>query len=186
MRPKSEGGLLYQSGQVEVISSLDTDGVSIPYDIRFGVWVVFEGDTSYIRNCFEEYGVHTDDSGRYASIYKRWHHIGLEVGVSVASVGVRQEPTGVPTSFGADVMAAAKKDLKAGDTLDGEGGYTVVGRLAPAEASLRIGALPLGLAHELIVKNDVRAGQPVTWDDVTYDSNAPAVKVRQEMESQYR
>ena len=55
MRPVREGGHLHHKGQVEVISSLETDGRLIPYDIRFGVWVVFEGETEYIRHCFTEY-----------------------------------------------------------------------------------------------------------------------------------
>ena len=182
MRPKAVGGCLHHDGQVEVVSSLDSSGAPIPYDIRYGVWVVFEGETTYIQNCFEEYGVKTDDTGRYASLYKRWHLIGLEVGISVASVGLRGESTGAPTGFRADVMAVAKRDLKAGEVLDGEGGYTVVGRLAPAEKSLKLGALPLGLAHGLKLKNDKSSGQPVTWEDVEFDENAIAIKVRREME----
>tara|TARA_E500000331_G_scaffold99218_1_gene96024 strand:- start:84514 stop:85869 length:1356 start_codon:yes stop_codon:yes gene_type:complete len=185
MRPKAIGGCLHHDGQVEVVSSLDSSGTPIPYDIRYGVWVVFEGDTSYIQNCFEEYGVKTDDTGRYASLYKRWHMIGLEVGISVASVGVRGESTGAPTGFRADVMAAAKRDLKVGEVLDGEGGYTVVGQLASAEKSLQLGALPLGLAHGLKLKNVKIQGQPLTWDDVHFDSNDIAIKVRREMESTY-
>ena len=185
MRPKPVGGCLYHDGKVEVVSSLDSSGSPIPYDIRYGVWVVFEGDTTYIQNCFEEYGVKTDDTGRYASLYKRWHMICLEVGISVASVGVRGESTGAPTGFRADVMAVAKRDLKPGEVLDGEGGYTVVGQLAPAEKSIKLGALPLGLAHGLKLKNMKNAGQPITWDDVHFDKNAIAIKVRREMESTY-
>ena len=182
MRPKSEGGHLHHKGQVEVISSLETDGRVIPYDIRFGVFVVFEGETEYIRNCFKEYMVRTDSSGRYACLYKRWHLIGLEVGISVASVGLRGEPTGCPTGFRADVVATAKRDLKAGETLDGEGGYTVFGKLMPAEASLKIGALSLGLAHGVKLLKPVAAGQPVRWADVAADESSPAVKLRREME----
>ena len=183
MRPKSEGGQLHHTGQVEVISSLELDGQPIPYDIRFGVWVVFEGDSEYIRRCFVEYGVRTDDSGRYACMYKRWHLIGLEVGISVASVGLRNEPTGVAIGFFADVVARAKRDLKTGETLDGEGGYTVVGRLMPASDSLSQSALPLGLAHGVTLKNPVAAGQIVRWTDVRLDESVPAVKSRREMES---
>ena len=183
MRPKSEGGKLQHTGQVEVISSLELDGQPIPYDIRFGVWVVFEGDTEYIRRCFSEYGVRTDDSGRYACMYKRWHLIGLEVGISVASVGLRNEPTGVATGFRADVVASAKRDLKAGETLDGEGGYTVVGKLMPANDSLSQGALPLGLAHQVTLQHPVAAGQIVRWTDVRLDESVPAVKSRREMEA---
>jgi predicted homoserine dehydrogenase-like protein len=97
-RPRSEGGVLERKGMVEVISSLETDGRKIPYDIRMGVWVTVEGETEYIRNCFEEYNAHTDPSGRYFTLYKRWHLIGLEVGYSVASVALRGEPTGVATA----------------------------------------------------------------------------------------
>jgi len=182
MRPASEGGHLHHKGQVEVISSLETDGRVIPYDIRFGVFVVFEGETEYIRNCFKEYMVRTDSSGRYACLYKRWHLIGLEVGISVASVGLRNEPTGCPTGFRADVVATAKRDLKAGEILDGEGGYTVVGKLMPADASLKIGALSLGLAHNVKLLRPVAAGQPVRWTDVSVDESSQAVQVRREME----
>ncbi len=158
-RPIAEGGVLHQKGQVEVISSLERDGTPIGYDIRFGVFVVFEGDTEYIRNCFKEYMVRTDPSGRYACLYKRWHLIGLEVGISVASVGLRGEATGSATCFNADVVATAKRDLKPGETLDGEGGYTVWGKLFPAQKSLQIGGLPLGLAHNVKLARAVRQGQ---------------------------
>ena len=183
MRPRSEGGVLHHKGQVEVVSSLERDGTVIPYDIRFGVFVVFEGETDYIRRCFSEYGVKTDDSGRYACMYKRWHLIGLEVGISVASVGLRGEPTGCATGWRADAVATAKKDLKPGEILDGEGGYTVVGRLMPAEDSIARGCLPLGLAHGWKLLKPVAAGQPLSWSDVAFDANVAAVKLRREMEA---
>jgi predicted homoserine dehydrogenase-like protein len=185
MRPREEGGKLHHKGQVEVISSLEADGKPISYDIRFGVWVVFEGDTEYIRRCFTEYGVRTDPSGRYACLYKRWHLIGLEVGISVASVGLRNEPTGCPTGFRADAVATAKRDLKAGEILDGEGGYTVVGKLTPAQDSLAVGALPLGLAHQVKLINPVAAGQAVRWSDVVVDETSSAVKIRREVEQRF-
>src|SRR5215467_2612757 len=147
------------------------------------MWVVFEGESEYIRRCFMEYGVRTDSSGRYACMYKRWHLIGLEVGISVASVGLRGEPTGCPSGFRADAVASAKRDLNAGEMLDGEGGYTVVGRLMPAEDSIRLGALPLGLAHQVKLLNSVRAGAPVLWSDVAFDASSSAVRVRREMEA---
>jgi predicted homoserine dehydrogenase-like protein len=183
MRPREEGGVLHHKGQVEVISSLEKDGKPIPYDIRFGVFVVFEGETDYIQRCFSEYGVKTDPSGRYACLYKRWHLIGLEVGISVASVGLRNEPTGCATGWRADAVAVAKKNLSAGEVLDGEGGYTVVGRLMPAADSLNRGCLPLGLAHGWKMLNAVAAGEPLTWRDVACDESSTAVRARREMES---
>jgi predicted homoserine dehydrogenase-like protein len=185
MRPRAEGGVLHHKGQVEVVSSLEPDGTPIAYDIRFGVWAAFEGETDYIRRCFAEYGVKTDDSGRYACLYKRWHLIGLEVGISVASVGLRGEPTGCATGFRADAIATAKRALKPGEILDGEGGYTVVGKLAPAQDSLAQGCLPLGLAHGWKVLKPVAAGAPVRWSDVAVDPNVSAVRLRREMEQAY-
>jgi predicted homoserine dehydrogenase-like protein len=184
-RPIAEGGVLHQKGQVEVISSLERDGREIAYDIRFGVFVVFEGDTEYLRNCFKEYMVRTDPSGRYACLYKRWHLIGLEVGVSVASVGLRGEATGVAIGFNADAVATAKRDLNAGEVLDGEGGYTVLGKLLPASTSIEMGALPLGLANGAKLGHSVKAGEPLKWTDVALDEALPAVRTRREMEAMF-
>ncbi|MGH8848656.1 MAG: flagellar biosynthesis protein FlgA, partial [Polaromonas sp.] len=124
---------------------------------------------------------------------KRWHLIGLEVGVSVASVALRGEPTGVATCWNADVVATAKRDLEPGDMLDGEGGYTVWGKLLPASASRQMGGvhdqkkggLPLGLAHQVKVVRAVRKGQSLSWGDVAMDTSTPAYKVRQEMETMF-
>ncbi|KQX87027.1 NAD(P)H-dependent oxidoreductase [Variovorax sp. Root473] len=182
-RPRSEGGVLERKGMVEVISSLEADGRKIPYDIRMGVWVTVEAETDYIKNCFEEYNAHTDPSGRYFTLYKRWHLIGLEVGLSVASVALRGEPTGVATGWNADVVATAKRDLAAGEMLDGEGGYTVWGKLLPAERSLRLGGLPLGLAHNVKLVRPVKKGQSLSWADVAMDTTTAAYRLRQEMET---
>ena len=184
-RPREEGGVLERKGMVEVISSLEANGRKIPYDIRMGVWVTVEGETEYIRNCFEEYNAHTDPSGRYFTLYKRWHLIGLEVGVSVASVALRGEPTGVATGWNADVVATAKRDLRPGDLLDGEGGYTVWGKLLPATTSARIGGLPLGLAHDVKVVRGVKKGQSLSWDDVAIDTSTQAYRIRRAMEDMF-
>jgi predicted homoserine dehydrogenase-like protein len=185
-RPKSEGGALHFKGQIEVLSSLERDGRTIPHNIRWGVFVAFEGDTEYVRRCFTEYGMITDPDSRYAALYKRWHLIGLELGISVASVGLRGEPTGCPDGFRADAVAAAKRDLKPGEILDGEGGYTVVGRLMPAKDSLAIGGLPIGLAHKVKVVRPVKAGAALSWKDVEVDTAQDAVRLRREMEALFR
>ena len=185
-RPINEGGVLEKKGMVEVISSLEANGRKIPYDIRMGVWVTVEAETDYIKNCFEEYNAHTDPSGRYFTLYKRWHLIGLEVGMSVASVALRQEATGVAHCWNADVVATAKRDLKPGELLDGEGGYTVWGKLLPAQKSLAMGGLPLGLAHDIKVIRPVQKGQSLCWDDVAVDTSTHAYKIRQELEQKFK
>jgi len=186
MRLQSDGGVLSAKGVVDVVSSLNPDGSPVGYDIRKGVWVCVEAPTDYIRRCFREYQVFTDPDGRCMVQYKKWHLIGLELGISVASVGLRREPTGAGRHFNADVVATAKRDLKAGEMLDGEGGYTVFGKLFPARESLRVGSLPLGLAHHLKLRRDVRQDQSLTWDDVVIDAELPAYRVRKEMEALFQ
>ena len=183
LRPKSEGGHLHHRGQVEVISSVERDGRPVFRDLRWGVYVTFAAGHEYVRKCFQEYGIVTDPSGEYAAMYKPSHLIGLELGISVASVALRKEATGAATGFRADCVATAKRDLMAGETLDGEGGYTVYGKLMPASASLAAGGLPIGLAHKVKLVRDVPAGRPVAWDDVAIDGSSEAARIRREMEA---
>ena len=131
LRPRDAGGQLHHAGQVEVVSSLHRDGSAVPRDLRWGVYVTFAADSDYVRKCFQEYGLVTDPQGNYSAMYKPFHLIGLELGISVASIGLRGEATGAPDGFRGDVVAVAKRDLQPGERLDGEGGYTVYGRLMP-------------------------------------------------------
>ncbi|MCX8005809.1 MAG: SAF domain-containing protein, partial [Burkholderiaceae bacterium] len=183
LKPREEGGVLARRGQVEVVSSLERDGRPVFRDLRWGVYVTFAAGSDYVRRCFREYGLVTDPSGEYAALYKPYHLIGLELGITVASVGLRGEATGTPRAFLADVAAVAKRDLRAGETLDGEGGYTVYGKLLPAAISLARQALPIGLAHGVRLQRAVAAGEMVRWGDVAYDATDVAVRLRREMEA---
>ena len=183
MRPKSVGGVLDGPWMVEVISSLTPHGEPVAYYIRKGVWVCIEAYTDYIKNCFEEYKVTTDDSGRYSCLYKRWHLIGLELGMSVASVAVRGEATGAPVCFNADVAAVAKTALHVCTILDCEGGATIYGGLRPAATSVAAGYLPLGLANKALLIRPVIPDQVLTWDDVELDTNRLAFQFRRETEA---
>jgi predicted homoserine dehydrogenase-like protein len=182
LKPRAAGGTLHHAGQVEVISSLERDGRPVFRDLRWGVYVTFSAEHEYVRRCFQEYGIVTDPSGEYASMYKPSHLIGLELGVSVASAALRREATGAATGWRGDCVATAKRALRAGEMLDGEGGYTVWGRLMPAADSAEKRALPIGLAHKVKLKRDLAEGATVSWDDVEFDANSEAVKVRREME----
>jgi predicted homoserine dehydrogenase-like protein len=186
LRPAAEGGQLHHKGQVEVVSSLERDGRPVFRDLRWGVYVVFEAPSDYVKRCFAEYGLITDPSGRYAALYKPYHLIGLELGISVASAGLRGEATGAPTAFRGDAVATAKRDLKEGEVLDGEGGFTVWGKLMPASESLRVGGLPIGLAHHVTLRRAVKAGASLTWNNVVVDEMSEAVRIRREMEAQSR
>jgi len=182
LRPRSVGGSLDHAGQVEVISSVERDGRPVFRDLRWGVYVTFAAGHEYVRRCFQEYGIVTDASGEYASMYKPSHLIGLELGISVASAALRREATGSATGWRGDCVATAKRALRAGELLDGEGGYTVWGRLMPAADSASKRALPIGLAHKVKLKRDLAEGATVSWDDVEFDASAEAVKIRREME----
>lgn len=186
LRPKSVGGVLEREGMVEVVSSLERDGRPVFRDLRWGVYVVLKAPNDYAKACFKQYGLKTDDSGVYAAMYKPYHLIGLELGISVLSAALRHEPTGQTRSFRGDVASVAKRQLKAGEMLDGEGGYTVWGKLVSADQSLKMGILPIGLAHKVKLRNDVPAGQAVTWSDIEIPNDSEAVRVRQAMEQRFQ
>jgi predicted homoserine dehydrogenase-like protein len=181
-KPRREGGTLEKAGVTEVTSSVYRDGSNVPHHLALGTFVVIEGETDYARRCFKEYAMLPDSSGKYAALYRPIHMIGLELGISVASAALRNEPTGAPTGFRSDVVATAKRDLKAGEMLDGEGGYCVWGKQTPADVSLEQELLPLGLAHNVKLLRDIAQGSALKWTDVAYDPNDAAVKFRREME----
>ena len=183
--PMSDGGVLHHKGQVEVISSRQRDGNDVISNLRWGVYVTFEAPSEYVERCFADYGLITDPSGRYTALWRPYHLIGLELGISVAHVGLLKMPTGVARAFSADVAATAKRDLHPGEILDGEGGFTVWGRLMPAAASLAQGVLPIGLAHDLKVIRAVPKGRVVTWADVEAPADNLAVRFRREMEQAF-
>jgi predicted homoserine dehydrogenase-like protein len=186
LKPATDGGALPKRGMVEVVSSLERDGRPVHRDLRWGVYVTIAAPSDYVRKCFAEYGLKTDGSGTYAAMYKPYHLIGLELGISVASLALRREPTGLTRTFSADAVATAKRNLVVGETLDGEGGFTVYGKLVPAARSLASNAVPIGLAHNIVVKRPIKAGSIVTWRDVVADEDAQAVRVRREMETLFR
>jgi predicted homoserine dehydrogenase-like protein len=184
LRGRKNGGALRQDGMVEVVSCLERDGRPVFRDLRWGVYVVLKAPNEYARTCFGEYGLKTDASGWYAAMYKPYHLIGLELGISVLSAALRGEPTGQSRAFTGDVVAIAKRALKAGESLDGEGGYTVWGKLVPASRSLSEGAVPIGLAHGIKLVRDVAAGRTVCWSDVAA-VDSEAMRVRREMERRF-
>ncbi|HET6519622.1 MAG TPA: SAF domain-containing protein, partial [Geminicoccaceae bacterium] len=182
LKPRAEGGRLAHAGMVEIAASQEPDGREVFNNVRFGVFVTFRAPDEYSRQCFAQYGLKTDRSGWYASLWRPFHLIGLETGISVANAALRGEPTGSSRFWQGDAVATAKRDLKAGEVLDGEGGYLLWGRLMRAADSLDRGALPIGLAHGVRLRHPVAKDQPVRWSDVEIDETLEAVRVRREME----
>ncbi len=181
LRPRDAGGQLESSGQVEVVSSLERDGRPVARDLRWGVYCVFEAPNDYSAACFSQYGMNTDDSGRYSAMFKPFHLIGMELNISILSAALKNQATGSPQDFNADVVAVAKRDIDTGEQLDGEGGYTVWGKLMPASASIAANALPIGLASNVIVTRPIKPGQVVTLDDIRADTSSQAWRVRERM-----
>jgi predicted homoserine dehydrogenase-like protein len=181
LRPSASGGQLERGGTVEVISDLERDGRHVHNDLRQGVYVIFRAPSAYTTACFAQNGLTTDPSGEVAALWRPVHLIGLELGISVASAALRGEPTGSPQNLRADVVATAKRDLAAGETLDGEGGETVWGRLMPAAASRALDGLPIGLAHHVRLKRAIAAGEPLSMADVVVDETEPAVMLRRSL-----
>jgi predicted homoserine dehydrogenase-like protein len=167
-------------GYVEVISSLHRDGRPVERDLRWGVYVVLEAMTDYAQSCFKQYGLRTDASGRFAGTYKPFHLIGMELGISIYSVVLRGEPTAAPTAFRGDAVAIAKQDLAEGALLDGEGGFSVWGKLIPAQRSLALDALPIGLSKDVRLTRAIPAGEIIRTSDVALDLTSQAVELRRE------
>lgn len=176
-KPRDAGGVLERAGTLEVVSSLNPDGSPVPGDLRWGVFVVVRAGSDYVARCFSEYGIRTDSSGTYAALYRPTHWVGLEVGVSVARAVLRGEATGQPAERLAEVVAVAKRDLRPGDVLDGEGGYTVFGKLLPAQKADGLDALPVGLAHGVRVRSPVARGSVVRLADVELDRTQEAASL---------
>jgi predicted homoserine dehydrogenase-like protein len=183
-RPSSAGGVLANEASVDVMSSVTRAGEWIPFNTQEGVFVVVKATNAYVSGCFTEYPWHPDPTGQYAALYRPYHYVGLELNISIANAVLRGVATGSPKGFYGDVVATAKKDLAAGELLDGEGGYTVWGKLVSAETSVRERLLPVALAHHVPLKNDVPKGQSVSWDDVVIDESLnTALELRRETEA---
>ena len=167
---------------MEVVSSIERDGRPVTNDLRWGVYVVLEAQNDYASKCFKEYGMNTDSSGRYSAMFKPFHLIGLELNVSILSASLRGVPTGSTKDFCGDVVAVAKRDLKSGEVLDGEGGATVWGKLLPAKDSICKQYLPIGLAQDIALKRPIQVGTVITWDDVKFDLTDEVIAFRKSME----
>ena len=186
LKPKEHGGVLENSGIVEVVSSLERNGIEIPDNLRWGVFVVFKSDSIYTEQCFREYGVPVDDSGKYAALWRPIHLIGSELGFSVATALLDNKSTGATKFFKGDAVSVAKRNLKAGESLDGEGGTTVWGKLIPASKSITLNALPIGLAHNVKLLNDVPEGHVISQKDISPISESNAYTLRKEMEADFK
>lgn len=186
LKEKNKGGLLEKNEQVEVVSSLERDGRPVFKDLRWGVYAVLQAPNDYAASCFKQYGMNTDQSGEFSAMYKPFHLIGMELNTSIFSAALLKLPTGQTKYFKGDVVSVSKRNLKKGEKLDGEGGFTVWGKLIPASTSLNLQALPIGLANDMYLKNDIDKDKILTWNDVEFDTNNEIIRYRHQMENKFR
>ena len=179
MIPKSEGGVIDYDGQVEVISSIDLDKKDVPHDLRWGVYIVLKAQNEYVKNCFKDYGMVTDPSGNYSAIWRPYHYVGLELAQSIYSVALDNKATGFTKNYNADVAAIAKKDLKIGDKLDGEGGFCARGRLITSQKSKKENILPLGLSDNATVKKNINKDELIKLSDVELNLPKEVIDARE-------
>ena len=178
MIPKHEGGLIEFDGQVEVISSIDLDKKDIPNDLRWGVYIVIKAKNEYVKNCFKDYGMVTDSTGNYSAIWRPYHYIGLELAQSIYSIALDNRATGYSKNYNAEVASVAKKDLKAGEKLDGEGGFCVKGKLITSQKSKKEMILPLGLTDKAILKRDINKDEFIKLGDVELNLPREVIEAR--------
>jgi homoserine dehydrogenase len=176
--PKQEGGLIDFDGQVEVISSIDLNKNDIPNDLRWGVYIVIKAKNEYVKNCFKDYGMVTDSSGNYSAIWRPYHYIGLELAQSIYSIALDNRATGFTKKYNADVASYAKKDLKIGDKLDGEGGFCARGKLITSQKSKDEKILPLGLTDNAILKKNINKDQVIRLEDVELNLPKEVIEAR--------
>jgi predicted homoserine dehydrogenase-like protein len=181
-RPAADGGRLPRSGLVDIAASQEPDGREVFNNIRYGVFVTFKAPNEYTKACFKQYGLLVDPSGWYGSMWRPFHMIGLETAISVLSAVLRHEPTGCSKEFRGDAVATAKRDLKPGELLDGEGGFAVWANAIPATKSLAAAGLPIGLAHNVKLVRPVAKDTIVTFDDVVIERDLDVLALRKEME----
>ena len=176
--PKKDGGLIDFEGQVEVISSIDLNKKDIPNDLRWGVYIVIKAQNEYVKNCFKDYGMVTDSSGNYSAIWRPYHYIGLELAQSIYSIALDNRATGYTKKYNADVASVAKKDLKVGEKLDGEGGFCARGKLITSQNSKNEMILPLGLTDNAILKKNINKDEIIKIGDVELNLPKEVIEAR--------
>lgn len=167
-RPTEEGGILQNGyGKVEWVNG-----------IAPGVFVIISSDLPFVKH---EMNYLSMGEGPNWVLYRPYHLCSLETPLTVAKAVVDNTSTLVPMDGGlvCETVAVAKKDLKAGEMLDGIGGYTVYGVVDTHENMLKDNGVPLGV----ITKNtkllkDVKKGQTITYDMVDLDDNSLIVQLR--------
>jgi len=167
---REKGGILGQEGVVEAISAIHPDEQFIERHLRGGLYAVIDAPADYYRNSLASYGdiigVFIGKRSRYALLYRPHHLIGHEMPVTVARMMLYGHDCGAPVTKTSEVIAQAKRPLKAGEILDGEGGFTVYGLIERASIARQEKLVPMGLTHGAKVLRDIAEDEGITFDNV--------------------
>lgn len=124
--------------------------------------------------------------GPFYVFYTPYHLCHFEVPTSIARAVLFHDPVITPIGRPyVDVVATAKKDLKAGEILDGIGGYMSYGQAENADQTVAEKLLPMGLAEGCKLKRDVPKDRVLTYDDVDVPANRLCDRLRQEQSEKF-
>ena len=170
---KKDGGILNRHGVVEYVNG-----------IAPGVFVTVTTSNEEIAY---QMGYHSMGPGPLWTLYRPYHLCNLETPLTVAKIVIDGEPTIIPLDGPvSECIAVAKRDLKAGETIDGIGGYTTYGSIATAEETYAKGYVVYALVNKNTrMKCDVKKGTLLTLDMVELDTSTQLYQVRKEQDKMY-
>lgn len=179
-----EGGLLSQHGVIELANSVAEDGKTVLDDsLKMGVFVVIRTEHPFIMEDLTNYHCHPGGDGKNFLLYRPYHLVAVEAPITIARAALYGMPTGTPRATpSADVVTVAKRDLKAGEMLDGGGGYTVLGQSEKAKVAKEEGLLPLGLAGGAVLKEDVKQRAVIGYGMVELQEDSLVLQLRREQD----
>jgi predicted homoserine dehydrogenase-like protein len=185
MSLRSQGGLLEREGVVDLANAVAADGRTIIADAQAnGVWAVLATESPILREDLPFFELPASPLSGNALLYRPYHMPGVETPRSIAEAALLGVATAAPLPDPtADVVAHAKRDLAAGDRLDGSGGRTVYGLIERAEVALAGHFLPLGLASNVFLRRPVRVDEAVTYADVI-EGDSAAWRLRRQQDGQ--
>jgi predicted homoserine dehydrogenase-like protein len=162
---KEDGGVLDKPGVVDYCTG----------DVAPGVFVIVKTDDPYINH---EMSYLQMGDGPYFALYRPFHLASVEAPLTVCEMVLDERPSLVTEYWTAEVGAAAKRDLKAGEKIDGVGGSMVRGNIDDADEFKANGFVPFGVLAGATLLRDVADGEMLTYDDVALDETSTIVSLR--------
>ena len=182
---KEQGGILSRNGVIDVVNCLSPDNKTVVEPLLGGgVFIIIRSENPQVHHAIKYKGFLGSPDEKSALIYRPYHFVGIETPMSILKAVLYNEPTGAMLHTPvADVITVAKKDLQAGEVLDGIGGMTVRGVVERADTAKSKNLLPLGLAEKVRVRGFVPSGTEITYDMLEKDGDSFIWKLRKLQDS---